>query len=342
MYWSCFKTICFVQILSESFNQLLAVPQKFVNKMREKLESSVALIGPSGAIWNVGLTALGEELYFDHGWKEFVEEHSLQKNDMLLFEYNGGSQFKVKIFDLQSQCEKESSYFIRKCGRGDGVYKIESNPALALALTSAPAPTPTSDDETSSESSVQFLGSTKWAPPLDKITQKQASPPPMRKTSEGSKDTTSRSQLKSNRRAVTEEEKGKAKQMASAAVSPTGFTVIMAPGNVYRRFEMAIPGDWAKTNLPEIKRNFDLRLSFKGKTWTVRCYQRLKFGRRTILAGKGYRSFVLENQIEEFDVCVFEMASRDTGEDISFNVSIFRVVEDAVPPSRVNPVSSSK
>nr|GMC54253.1 B3 domain-containing protein REM16-like isoform X2 [Ipomoea batatas] len=156
---------------------------------------------------------------------------------------------------------------------------------------------------------------------------------------ERSTATSSRSLLKSNRRPVTEEEKHKAIQMANAAVSPTGFIVKMAPGYVYRRFEMTIPGDWAKAYLPAIKRNFDLPLRVKDKTWIARCYQRTNFGRRTILSGMGYRSFVLENQIEEFDVCVFEMASTDddSGKDISFNVSIFRVVEDAIPPSLVRP-----
>nr|GMC52316.1 B3 domain-containing protein REM16-like isoform X2 [Ipomoea batatas]GMC85185.1 B3 domain-containing protein REM16-like isoform X2 [Ipomoea batatas] len=283
-YWSNFKTICFLQILSEGFNEQLVVPEKFVNKLRGKLESSVALIGPSGAIWNVGLTARGEELYFDHGWKEFVEEHSLRENDILLFKYKRSSQLKEKIFDRESQCENEYSYFVRKCE-----HRMHSS----------------GGERSTATSSRSLLKSNK---------------------------------LKSNRRPVTEEEKHKAIQMANAAVSPTGFTVKMAAGYVYRRFEMTIPGDWAKAYLPATERNFDLALRVKDKTWISRCYQRVKSGRRTILSGKGYRSFVLENQIEEFDVCVFEMERKDdSGKDISFNVSIFRVVEDAIPPSLVSP-----
>lgn len=126
---------------------LQAVPQKFVNNLREKLAGCVSLKGPSGAIWNIGLTTCGEKLYFQRGWKEFVEEHSLQENDVLIFKYNGGSQFDVLMFDQQSYCEKEASYFIRKCGHRELINGGKANGK----------PTP----ETNSESSVEVIRATK-------------------------------------------------------------------------------------------------------------------------------------------------------------------------------------
>lgn len=83
--------------------------------MREKLAESVALKGPSGATWNVGLTASGDTLLLKHGWEDFVADHSLKEDDFLVFKYNGDSRFDVLIFDPLSCCEKEPSYFVRKC-----------------------------------------------------------------------------------------------------------------------------------------------------------------------------------------------------------------------------------
>lgn len=47
------------------------------------------------------------------GWKEFVDEHYVEENDVLVFKYDGNSCFDVLIFD-QSGCEKEASYFVRR------------------------------------------------------------------------------------------------------------------------------------------------------------------------------------------------------------------------------------
>lgn len=102
-----------------------AIPEKFAKKLRDKLAGTVVLRGPSGCVWDVNLTAKGHNLLLrGGGWKEFVEDHSLEENDILFFKYNGRSRFDVLIFDKESFCEKESSYFVKKCdsfaGRGCG------------------------------------------------------------------------------------------------------------------------------------------------------------------------------------------------------------------------------
>ncbi|XP_031120451.1 B3 domain-containing protein REM16-like isoform X2 [Ipomoea triloba] len=330
IYWSRFQAVQFFQILSGCYNEKLAVPQKFVNNLREKLAGCVSLKGPSGAIWNIGLTACGEKLYFQRGWKEFVEEHSLQENDVLIFKYNGGSQFDVLMFDQQSCCEKEASYFIRKCGHQELINGGKANGN----------PTP----ETNSESSVEVIRATKRKKPtkggaLAQTSVKQGTQAKRgaRKGSMSKSSSASRFQLKSNRRPVTEEEKGNAIQMASAVASCYGFVAIMTPGNVYRGFFLTIPADWARKYLPTTEKNFDLTLRVKENAWTTRCYQ--KQG-HAVVTGTAYRNFVLENNLEEFDVCVFRLASRS--DDIVFDVSIFRVVEEVVPPSRVTQAVSSR
>lgn len=104
-----------VMLKSINHYKLQAIPQKFADNLREKLVDSVTLKGPSGAIWNVDLEADGDKLYLKHGWKEFVEDHSLRENDVLVFKYDGNLQFGVTMFDGLTFCEKEASYFIRHC-----------------------------------------------------------------------------------------------------------------------------------------------------------------------------------------------------------------------------------
>ncbi|GMY09767.1 B3 domain-containing protein REM16-like [Fagus crenata] len=114
IYWSHFQTIHFTQFLLRGYNRQLAIPQKFVDNLKKKLPQSVILKGPSGLTWNVDLTTNDDTLFFNHGWQEFVQDHSLKETDLLVFRYDGGSQFDVLIFDGNNLCEKGASYFVRK------------------------------------------------------------------------------------------------------------------------------------------------------------------------------------------------------------------------------------
>ena len=93
-----------------------AIPKKFANHLPEKLPENVTIKGPSGAKWNVGLVTSGDTMLFKQGWKVFVEDHSLEEDDVLIFKYNGDSRFDVLIFNGRNLCEREASYFVRKCG----------------------------------------------------------------------------------------------------------------------------------------------------------------------------------------------------------------------------------
>ncbi|MCD7461427.1 hypothetical protein HAX54_046094 [Datura stramonium] len=66
-----------------------------------------------------GLTGNEDSLFLKHGEKEFVDARSLVEGDLLIFKYHGNSQFDVLVFDKQSLCEKEASYFIKKCEHTD-------------------------------------------------------------------------------------------------------------------------------------------------------------------------------------------------------------------------------
>ncbi|XP_039688815.1 putative B3 domain-containing protein Os03g0621600 isoform X2 [Medicago truncatula] len=118
IYWTHFQFIHFTLFLSiTDFHHQLALPKTFSDNLKKKLPENVTIKCPSGIVWNIGLTARGDTVYFTNSWQQFVKDHSLKENDFLVFKYNGESHFEVLIFNGNSFCEKAASYFVQKCGQ---------------------------------------------------------------------------------------------------------------------------------------------------------------------------------------------------------------------------------
>ncbi|CAA3009359.1 B3 domain-containing REM16 [Olea europaea subsp. europaea] len=341
MYWSHFQTVQFCQILSGQFDQKLAIPKKFTNNVREKLAGTVTLKGPSGHNWDVGLTTNGDTSVLRQGWKAFIEDHFLEENDILIFKYNGNSSFDVSMFDQSSLCEKEASYFVKKCEHTE----IESG---CKRKRNTPRRTEDTDElfNESSDDVVEYH-------PVKKPRNDAAKTPMSSRLATGTnakllrgkkkvKRGSSNSygyqlQLTSLRRAVTEEEKETAKEKAKAhaASLENSFILVMRPTHVYKGFFMCIPSEWSRVHLPQKTQQVVIRLN--EKSWKAK-YHRTGFGGRLI---SGWKNFVLDNFLEEFDVCSFHLASR-INDGVILDVSIFRVVEDVIPPSCVPRASQGR
>ena len=54
---------------------------------------------PNGRKWKVKLTKRDGEVWFQNGWCEFASYHALTVGSLLVFRYEGNSQFSVLIFD---------------------------------------------------------------------------------------------------------------------------------------------------------------------------------------------------------------------------------------------------
>lgn len=95
-----------------------------------------------------------------------------------------------------------------------------------------------------------------------------------------------------------------------------------------------IPSDWLCKHFPPRSKNVILQMD--GNTWRAK-YQHLTRGTSETggLTG-GWKTFALENKLEEFDVCVFKLVS-NTEEDIVMDVTVFRVINDVVPLAQVPP-----
>lgn len=75
------------------------IPRKLVEKYGEGLPETISLKPPNGTTWKLKLVKNGGKIWFQKGWKEFAEYHSLSHGHLLVFRYKGTSQFKVHIFD---------------------------------------------------------------------------------------------------------------------------------------------------------------------------------------------------------------------------------------------------
>lgn len=92
---------------------LQALPKRFSDSLKRKLPDNATLRGPGGAELTVKLSTKDDILHFTNGWQQFAHDHFLEENDLLIFKYNGESQFDVLIFDQKNLCEKVASYFVR-------------------------------------------------------------------------------------------------------------------------------------------------------------------------------------------------------------------------------------
>ncbi|KAK6160773.1 hypothetical protein DH2020_004154 [Rehmannia glutinosa] len=333
MYWSHFQTVQFCQFLSGRFDQQLAIPKRFADSIREKLAGTVALRGPSGHVWNVGLVTNGDALLLKQGWKAFVEDHTLEENDILIFKYSGNLRFDVSMFDQESLCEKAASYFVKKCEHTESGHGSKRSRSLQEISEDS------SDflDDIADDHQVKKAKSDAARTPPSRIQPTRSTSRGRRGTKKGKRGSSSAYplQLKSRRREVTEDEKTRAQQMAAAASSENSFAVVMRASHVYKGFFMSIPAEWAKAHLPNESQDVELRV--KDKTWIAKYHYKGYGGGLT----NGWKNFVLDNFLEEFDVCVFDFAS-GTHETCTLDVKIFRVVEEVIPPSPVTRAAGRK
>ncbi|KAL1208734.1 B3 domain-containing protein [Cardamine amara subsp. amara] len=83
-------------------SNMMMIPPKFVNLHGSKLSDVVTLETPVGFKRSIKLKRIGEEIWFQEGWSEFAEAHSIDEGYFLLFECKGNSSFRVIIFNVSA------------------------------------------------------------------------------------------------------------------------------------------------------------------------------------------------------------------------------------------------
>ncbi|CAN6449359.1 unnamed protein product [Victoria cruziana] len=260
------------------------------------------LSGPSGKPCTVKLAKINDRLCFKDGWRTFAEENSLTEEELLLFEYDGKITFTVLVFNNTA------------CERGALEDKVNGGASCSNA----------SIIDTKEEENDDELRDTSCESNED-----SSSTEVHEEKTKGKKPKNAASKQKygkyfiSRRRPVTHEEKRKALMSAISMESPfPTFIVTMKPTCVYKGFYVNIPVDFLREHhiLGET-RTIKLQ-NVDGREWAVRLLRR---GDRGGLES-GWSDFVYDNNLEEGDVCVFELIG-DKKKMLVLKVVIFRVVE---------------
>ncbi|EEF52479.1 B3 domain-containing protein REM16 [Ricinus communis] len=337
LYWMHFQYIYFCQFLLAGFNQRLAIPEKFTRNLRRKLRDTVTLKSPCGTAWEVCLTAHENTLFFDHGWREFVEYHSLEENDILVFKYNGESSFDVLMFDGQSMCEKAGSYFLAKRthkGYNSTGYQSKRKTGESSAEVLSALPVDGNGGSPLKKPRHHNFHTTLGRPLISRAVNNKArreikfkTPIDAPKTARKKEPYTWAEDAEAKADTAHDKAKLKVCQSAQAAVTSEGFIAVMKPTHVSKKFFMSIPSSWVSEHIT-CQENQYVILRIKEKTWQVRLYYRKRPNRGGLACG--WKSFVLDNNIQEFDVCVFEPGN-PLDNTMVLDVNIFRVVQDMNP-----------
>ncbi|XP_057437391.1 B3 domain-containing transcription factor VRN1-like isoform X2 [Lotus japonicus] len=99
----------------------LMIPRAFVEKYEEGLPKTMFLKPPNGKDWKLNLVKLDGNMWFQKGWKEFAEHHSLAHGHLLVFKYQRTSHFQVQIFDMSALEINYNFKRVEETGRDDKV-----------------------------------------------------------------------------------------------------------------------------------------------------------------------------------------------------------------------------
>ncbi|KAH9309576.1 hypothetical protein KI387_037487, partial [Taxus chinensis] len=100
----------FLKIMLADFAQKLRIPPAFVPRLRKENSENMILQGLGARQWTVKLWGNSTRLEFRQGWEKFVQDHTIEAGDFLVFKYICGSYFRVRIFG-RNGCEKNITNF---------------------------------------------------------------------------------------------------------------------------------------------------------------------------------------------------------------------------------------
>ncbi|KAK8316406.1 hypothetical protein V6Z11_A13G038900 [Gossypium hirsutum] len=285
------KSCIFYKLMVASIlhDKKLKIPNKFVKKFGHELSSIATLNVPSGRLWLVELRKENKRV-----WLDCDHDRKKRKNSTFLDQKNDVDDLRVTV---QSTRDKG----------------IQFN---GVELTSA-----------ADEGGLNFLNGTQKntkeikqeiEPDIDeykslgKSIVKEELPAMNSPRSDDKK-----------RRDATAEGKQIALRAAAMFKPDNPFCrVILRPSYVYKGIFLHIPRCFALRYLNGVDGIVTLQVS-EGKKWPVRCI----YGQSSWKFSKGWAEFVLDNNLDEGDVCVFELIST---KEIVLKVTIFRVLEDGV------------
>jgi hypothetical protein len=83
---------------AQYYFQLQRIPDNFLRKHGDQLSTVATVTIPGGTVWRLGLKKVGNRICFVDGWQDFIQRYSIGIGYLLLFTYEGRSNFIVYIF----------------------------------------------------------------------------------------------------------------------------------------------------------------------------------------------------------------------------------------------------
>ncbi|KAF9614101.1 hypothetical protein IFM89_015363 [Coptis chinensis] len=101
----------FFKVLIGDFQNKLFLPKAFIIKYfdDDNVPINFILRSSTSRSWTVSVKQFDEGVFLCKEWRNFVSHHTLELGDILIFRYNGNSEFIYKIFGKDT-CEKEERF----------------------------------------------------------------------------------------------------------------------------------------------------------------------------------------------------------------------------------------
>ncbi|XP_057965093.1 B3 domain-containing protein Os01g0723500-like isoform X2 [Malania oleifera] len=301
-------------------NDRLRIPPHFIQKyLSHEIPSGVTLKGPSGSHWHVKLQERENGIFLHDGWPQFIKDHSLGDYELLIFRYEGNMSFNVQIFDKsgwervsvctdRNHVESSSSNGKRKRGRPRKYFSH-----LHLPKTHEHNPGQSDDPEKLKEK-----GQIQMKTGIDKSRAKDVWPKKFKENENIQRKIKKEEDLSAQEMELHDshilrrgqplaEECERVWKMARSFNSRFPcFESFMKAYNTERAFILRIPTSFSKAYLPQQKTRFVLKNS-KGKAWEVAS----NYNKKYHAFSGGWRAFACDNNLNQGDVCVFELVDKN-------------------------------
>ncbi|XP_068665431.1 B3 domain-containing protein Os11g0197600-like isoform X2 [Aristolochia californica] len=309
-------------------DERLMIPLAFLKHMEGRRSGSASLIGPSGNIWHVDLIENNRGAFLQNGWAEFARDHYVCAGYCLVFRYEGNLQFTVTIFD-ESACEKEDAVRA-KTSHDSASYKNEKK-------METPALTSKCKLEKCIKKKCQSAGQRHFYEKTVRSTNLHTEKMLHELKSSCFKENKAMVKLKkkqvfrhykgscvSQRRPVTKEEidRAYADAMFFTSENPRGV-IVMRKAYCYFGFYLQLPKSFPLSAMMRATKTIIL-YDPSGKPWETKFLYIKDRGAGAFSAG--WKAFAVGNNLEEHDVCVFEVIKSN-----EIHVHIFRVVDEITP-----------
>ncbi|GMJ05611.1 REPRODUCTIVE MERISTEM 39, REDUCED VERNALIZATION RESPONSE 1 [Hibiscus trionum] len=319
----------------------LRIPDNFVKSIKGELSVAAALTVPDGHVWRVGIKKGDAKVWFQEGWPEFVDRYYIRIGYYLIFRYEGNSAFSVSIFNLyNSEINYQTNALVGAQYNHGKPYPFEeleddecTSPAVQHLFR---GPKLENSGNLSGEVNLNAAKSVN-SQPIRGSEMPQPKKPGRKKqkldsnerdmsVGHGHEDEAEMryrfyENASARKRTVTAEERERAMNAAKAFEPTNPFCrVVLRPSYLYRGCIMYLPSCFAE-HLSGVSGFIKLQLP-DGKEWPIRCLYRggkAKFS-------QGWYEFTVENNLEEGDVCVFELLR---SREFILKVTVFRVTDDA-------------